>query len=110
MLPSHQRYAMFRPEKCSRDSDERGDGSQRINSVMPRVCFNRGALGLSSEPNDIPKENFLNDDSDNENGEREWCGSVMGRQNFANTFNGKTIAAARTPSATTIAAIGSALP
>ena len=56
---------------------------------MPRVRLDRGALGLSAEAIDVPKEDFLNDNNYNENGEREWCRSVMGRQNFANTFDGE---------------------
>ena len=56
---------------------------------MPRVRLDRGALGLSAEAIDVPKEDFFNDDNYNENGEREWCRSVMGRQNFANAFDGE---------------------
>ena len=73
--------------KCSRNSDERGGRSQRIAAVMPRVRLDRGALDLSAEAIDVTKEDFFNDDNDDENGEREWCRSVMGRQNFANAFD-----------------------
>ena len=49
----------FATEKCSRDSDERGGRSERITAVMPRVRFDRRALGLSAEAIYVPKEEFL---------------------------------------------------
>ena len=57
---------------------------------MPRVRSDCGALGLSAEAIYVPKEEFFNDNYCNENGQREWCRSVMGRQNFANAFDGET--------------------
>src|SRR4030095_14805212 len=80
----------FATEKCSRDSDERGSRSERITAVMPRVRLNRGALGLSAEAIDVPKEDFFNDDNYNENGERKWRRPVMRRQDFADAFNRQT--------------------
>src|SRR6476619_7591627 len=56
---------------------------------MPRVRFDRGAFGLAADAIDVPKEKFFNDNNYNEYGQREWCRSVMGRQNFANAFYGE---------------------
>jgi hypothetical protein len=56
---------------------------------MPRVRSDCSALGLSAETIYVPKEEFFNDNNYNENGQREWCRSVMGCQNFANTFDSK---------------------
>jgi hypothetical protein len=55
--------------------------------MMPRVRLHRGARHIFAQANDGAKQEFLHDDHDDQNNQREWRGAVMRGKNLAHTLN-----------------------
>ena len=92
MPPSHPRYTRLRHREAA-ETDERGGRNSAFGDATRP--FDRGARVVAEAIDG--RKRISNDDNYNENGEREWCRSVMGRR-ISRTLSMARPVAASTPS------------